>query len=154
MQGMDLYQGVALIIAQFVLILGAIWGMISYRFNALETNMNKRFEATEALFNEKLISLDKAFMERVVSIRQLYESDLRGLSHQLKEVRVDVENRGEVFSNALKNCVSLGVCLTRKEYEDRMFVMFEKSLDGISKKLDFAVDNQSRRHEERGQTGN
>lgn len=136
MEGSELYTGLAMMIGQFILILGSIWGLVSYRFNASDRRMEERLDSQEKNFYERLSSLEKVFNERMAGIRQMYEADVRILGLQVRDSKDEADSKSSQLAKAVEGCVSVAVCMTRREYEDRVFGLYEKSLLEISKKLD------------------
>ena len=114
------------LLGQLSVLLGVVWRLISTRFKELESNFDARTDALEKTFEEKL---------RVT--KALGEADLTNVVIQFRDMREDVDRRYTAFAESIKNCVTISVCETRKEYETRMFNMLEKSLENISNKLDF-----------------
>jgi len=123
---LDIAKFMLALLGQLLVLLGVVWRLISNRFKDLEGNFDARTDALEKTFEEKL---------RVT--RALGEADLTNVVIQFRDMRDDVDRRYMAFAESLKNCVTISVCETRKEYETRMFNMLEKSLESIANKLDF-----------------
>jgi hypothetical protein len=121
----ETYQIVIALAGQFIIFCGIVWGVISYRFKAAER-----------------MAIDKAS-----EVKVLHETEIENMKATLEQLRGDIDKRGMAFQEAIKNCVTVSVCNSRKEYEDKILGMLEKSLDTISKKLDLLVMSGNKKEE-------
>lgn len=121
MSKFEMYHLVLIVGGQFVVLLGVIWGVLSYKFKA---------------FDARLTSMEKTFDTKVSSIKELYESDVRSLRVQISDMKCEIKTRVEVFREEAKSYVTVRVCEARTKYEDKTLGMLETRLAEISEKLD------------------
>ncbi len=136
MSKFELYHLVLLLTGQLVIVLLAVWGMISKKFKGQKDDFAKQFGEMKGDFAKQIATMEKTFDTKMTSIKELYESDVRSLRVQISDMKCEIKTRVEVFREEAKSYVTVRVCEARTKYEDKTLGMLETRLAEISEKLD------------------
>ena len=110
----EMYQIAAAFVGQIIVLIGVVWGVVSWKFNSLETS-----------FRDNLLAGQKIFDRDVSSIRQ-----------QLVDMRIDINRELDDVKRGVAMSVTMVQCQSRMEQENRILGMLEKTLDSILQKIE------------------